>query len=797
MKYIMRVVVLFFVFITNAQNITLNDLQIVCNKKSSELVNQYLMNKGWEYYDSEKGDTYKYNTITWAYEKSSYDDKATGWFYLYTYEGEPNKVSYNVFNINSYNKIKKSLSSYGYKLKDDKIENDKIISTYENSKFRIEVTTSKRKDNDIYDRSFTSYSFMLIKKSGIYDPDNGIKTIYWKGTNKIKAIYDLKNGELNGDYKNFYESGNLKMTGAYQNGNRNGAFKFYYDNGNTKEEAHYINDKGNGLFKQYYENGDLEVEYYLKQGKLNGKLTRYENNQKKFTKQFLNDDLEGDYEEYIYNKEGILSVILRGRYIKDKREGKWNYYSLDKDKKETVIISKNYKGDILDGNFQTVRGDSLIFGTYKNDKLNGKYLIYRDYLKMLVGGVIRTDTTNSNLKLETKGQYFNGKENGKWEYFGLNNNLIKTGSFINGDKDGKWRHYYANYVDKLTSKPLKYSGELYLEENYMNDVLHGKSIRYSTIDRIEYDCEDKDEEKCYELKYKKVYVEENYNQGFLEGKYLEKDSTGFVKKTGSFKGGKMNGEWTSRKKIKDYIYVVKGHYSYGYKEGSFTYYFDDDISTKFLEEEYYNNKLDGDSKAFLDGKVNLIKKYSKGSLKKLRYFDNDNLIEEFEVDSNYSLYKKIKKIEYQDNYVISKTYNYYGNNDDFDKDFSDKLFNKSLKKGTTYTDGYYVKKDKMNRKIESGVLKKNIRESKWVFNFYDSNLRKEVEYIEGEIYSEKYYTLNSSEPYSGMFKFMDLENNHIHEIKIKDGLRNGITIIKDNQGNKIKKLKFKEGLLRE
>ena len=68
------------------------------------------MNKGWEYYESEKGSSTRYNTITWSFNKS-YGDRAEAWFYIYTYEGFPNKIAYSVFNKPAYSKIQNSLNS--------------------------------------------------------------------------------------------------------------------------------------------------------------------------------------------------------------------------------------------------------------------------------------------------------------------------------------------------------------------------------------------------------------------------------------------------------------------------------------------------------------------------------------------------------------------------------------------------------------------------------------------------------------------------------------------------------------
>lgn len=121
----------------------LSDLTSLCNKKNWEDVNQILLSKGWTYYDSEKGTTYRYNTITWSFDKDYYSDKAGGWFYLYTYEGYPNKISFSVFNKTSYSLIQNSISSSGFKLIDSEIEDNEITSTYGNSSYTLIITTQK------------------------------------------------------------------------------------------------------------------------------------------------------------------------------------------------------------------------------------------------------------------------------------------------------------------------------------------------------------------------------------------------------------------------------------------------------------------------------------------------------------------------------------------------------------------------------------------------------------------------------------------------------------------------------
>ena len=69
-----------------SQHLSLNELFTLCNKSDWDLVNEYMLKKGWEYDKSSKGDDSHYSTITWSLNKEDYGDKAQGWFYLYTYE---------------------------------------------------------------------------------------------------------------------------------------------------------------------------------------------------------------------------------------------------------------------------------------------------------------------------------------------------------------------------------------------------------------------------------------------------------------------------------------------------------------------------------------------------------------------------------------------------------------------------------------------------------------------------------------------------------------------------------------
>lgn len=126
-----------------SQSLSLADLQFVCKKNSWESVNQYLINRGWEYYDSEKETPEKYGAISWSYNKS-YNGKAEGWLHLLISEEVPSKVTYLMFNQPAYLKIQNAVGRYGYKSTGSEIDDDEITSTYSSSSYMLEIATLKR-----------------------------------------------------------------------------------------------------------------------------------------------------------------------------------------------------------------------------------------------------------------------------------------------------------------------------------------------------------------------------------------------------------------------------------------------------------------------------------------------------------------------------------------------------------------------------------------------------------------------------------------------------------------------------
>lgn len=187
-----------------------------------------------------------------------------------------------------------------------------------------------------------------------------------------------------------------------------------------------------------------------------------------------------------------------------------------------------------------MNGDTLIIGSYRNDKLNGDYNLYIDLTRLFLGGIINTKI--EDLVLLEEGNYFEGIESGYWKYYDISGALRREGSFSNGQQTGEWRYYYTKWTnDKGESLP--YSNKLFLEENYLLGKLNGKSTRYSCLDEEKFLCSDIYENRssfdtCSKFIYTKALETSFYKNGKLNGPYELKDSLNNIVVSGNFKNDK-------------------------------------------------------------------------------------------------------------------------------------------------------------------------------------------------------------------------------------------------------------------
>jgi len=808
MKKLFLLVILFFANVTaHSQKLSLNELFALCNKPNWDAVNEYMLKKGWEYHESSKGDDSHYNTITWSYEKEYFSEKAKGWFYLYTYEGYPNKISYSFFNKPSYNVIKNGITAAGMKLIDNSIEDNEIVAKYEGSNFTVTVSTAKREKEDSYysNNTITEYSVIVIKKAGVYDNDNGLKKTFDSFGN-LESEFNLKNGKINGIAKLYYSNGQIKVVSNFLNGKKHGNSKEYDESGDLQAEYNYLNDKPNGIYK-LYENGKLKKLGGMLNGEKNGQFKIY-NEDSRIDKEYNMKLglLDGAYTEYYYN-ENKLFAKETGFYSNDHKIGLWKITKI-KESGTELIEYKTYVNDLKHGAFKEVSEDSIIFGTYKNGILNGSYKVYKSISAWIFGGM-HGDTTNCPLIVT--GSYNEGQKNGYWKYYSLLKQLIEEGQYYNDLKIGEWKYYFDNHVDEK-SNPFPYSGKLFLIENYENGKMNGKQTRFAFLERKNVPCDTTNyhyvnlSDTCYDMVYQKLFQIANYANDDLHGSFEQKDSTGIVTFKGNFIYGKKDGVWLESYISEDiegskYYIFLKGNYSNGLKNGNWAEFGNQDlIYTKY---SYYNGKLNGKTTYYNRYKKPREEKYfENGQLIKLDIYDSlgDIIHRSYEIfdETSYSL--KCKKTEYYINGKTSQVYTLIKKNrEKINHNFFELIFSISIGKksdgSSGYPDGEFKIYGNKGKILNEGALYKNNKIGVWKSYYYDINVFTEQTYNNNTCAEEKYLILTTGKLFSGKF-IQNFENGELkYEFKISSGLRNGKSKYYNESGKLIKTEKYKRGRL--
>ena len=148
---------------------------------------------------------------------------------------------------------------------------------------------------------------------------NGDSKVYYK-SGKIEREGVFKNNKEVGISKIYYNTGTLKGVSDYVNGLKNGETKLYYKSGKLKALMNFVNNDPEGLQKMFYESGGLETVVYFKNGLKNGEVKQYyEGGRLKMKGQLSNGKLDGllttYYESGRVKKKNYFN---NGRILKQK-----------------------------------------------------------------------------------------------------------------------------------------------------------------------------------------------------------------------------------------------------------------------------------------------------------------------------------------------------------------------------------------------------------------------------------------------------------------------------------------------
>lgn len=206
---------------------------------------------------------------------------------------------------------------------------------------------------------------------------------------KIKEQFNLKDDLIHGEFKSFYQSGQLQEKLVYSKGKPTGEREEFYKNGKLKYEVVKDLDKKTNTHRSYYENGNLaEVSTYNSNHiQIGDWLEFYDNGSKKLEAHYVNGEcllknhwnIEGEH----ILKDGTGVFISEGKVKKLEQE------------------FKDYKKHGMQKTY--VNGILSLYQEMSNDKSNG---------------VTRSYYENGNLEKETlynNGSIISSKEFPKFE----------------------------------------------------------------------------------------------------------------------------------------------------------------------------------------------------------------------------------------------------------------------------------------------------------------------------------------------------------------------------------------------
>lgn len=192
----------------------------------------------------------------------------------------------------------------------------------------------------------------------IYDRQGNIEAgeLYSQGDKIGEGIID-RNGDFQGKWKLYYETGELKAEGEFKDSKRVDDWIYYHKNGEIEHKAKFGDGIPNGKWTWYYEDGKLRREEFFRRGKEDGTVTEYDRDGKIV--------VQGDYISGLRDGNWFLNVgdhIERGEYVDGERTGEWMYEYPD----ETVGYEGEYVAGLAVGKHRWYHPNGQV-------KLEGKY----------------------------------------------------------------------------------------------------------------------------------------------------------------------------------------------------------------------------------------------------------------------------------------------------------------------------------------------------------------------------------------------------------------------------------------
>lgn len=470
MKKVLFILVLAVVCsIASAQNLTLTELLSLNKKAKWEQVDSFLKKKGWAFFETSQIAGGK--IVVWNYKKEKDSNRAMAWITAVITDGKPGKLSYEFGSEPAFKNIKKATLLLKMKESSTDVRQDITSVSYTNPNSWILLNTlTGRLADRLVNTPATYYAVDVYPMFGAYDKVNGSKRENYDN-GSVKKEYTLRNGMVDGTVKEYYPNGKLHLESTFLMGKKRGVESVYDESGLLLAEVSYMDDIRNGEFKEY-DMGKVKTVGSYVNGKKDGFFVGYDLNGSIARKYSMKgDSLHGRYVQNIYSN-GLVVKTITGDYDNGLRNGYWEIAHINGSEKD-VLEYTSYLLGVKDGKFREMQGDSLLIGSYKVGKFDGRlevYLFSKD--KIAQGSLNLADA--SEVAFYT---YSNGVLNGSYERRDHEGAVMAKGNMTNGRREGEWEIALAQKDDNGKAILVFHKG------SFMRDVMVGEWIAV-TMDNI-------------------------------------------------------------------------------------------------------------------------------------------------------------------------------------------------------------------------------------------------------------------------------------------------------------------------
>lgn len=421
------------------------------------------------------------------------------------------------------------------------------------------------------------------------DNHNGIVTTYHADSMIVKSQYTLINGEMHGEYNEWYPNGNIHIKTYYDHDLIKTSYIRYYENGDLCDDVFIDTVNDRIKYHRYYMDNRPCVIYESKDGY--GKCVCYHRNGIIMTQyKFITGDFNG-----VTNDPFVLHVdhtqnILVDMATYDVYINKIDYSLF---REQRYGICEGYRND----------GKLRLWCVYSEGMLEGKSIIYNTanqrseytYLHGKLHGECKLYNQENNELLEVY-NYYEGRLHGPVFKF---NKYTTTSNYKHGKLHGQF--IVTNY-DGIIQSQCSYrngkkedkeiitcsDGTVNSIEHYKHDKLHGISIRPqigSVIFSNFYRGVSHGKRIIYNVFNNKLVSEQLY----INGSLIETKNDNLYETKKATTTMMMDGEVVSYRE--DGSIISKYTYSNGIKNGPFAYY--STTGEIFKQGTYLNGELHG------------------------------------------------------------------------------------------------------------------------------------------------------------------------------------------------------------